>query len=668
MLSAFCRACCRPSCRAVPVALLFSLSHAALAQTPSVVPAQPYQDRVIEGLPVDDPETLRQSQFDTSGLPRGYTLELLTDVRRSQDVVTRSMGLKASGYLDTQNYGSLSGNLTWQTDGSSLGAPTSYVLRQIGMPFDGGWRADSALGMTNLPTLELARKSPRITLTGPAILGLTSHWLQNGQRGVLVGVGRSGRFEGFPVPRFSVTQGSYSLLGVQDQQRASDSLWQWGGMLAQAKNVSSAFALTPEGQGELSAQGLYLTARRDSIATGGFWQINATLSNSAGTGTPTDFSGQASPRANGFWVDGGFSSGPHQHGWGVFRLDPGLSWLDLALPSDLQGGYWRYARRNRQWSMESELDVLASVSGTTPDGFFATNSLRYQYSSSLSFGGSFNLRRYSSQAQSLLLYSQFANDWGSSRAQIEWASADTGDRLTRLQLDHDWSFVQALRLSTTVSVDTEQKQGVQNQGRGVAVNADWAVGQNITATNSLQGRWTSEQTQYNLNFGLNWRFAPQWSLQTSLYAVQGTTNPLTLAASPLSPIATVFPTLNDSGLFITVRYDASAGRASAPLGGVPGSAAGRLTGTVYLDENKNGKRDASERGAVSVTVLLDGRFATQTDAQGRFEFPYVTAGAHVLTVSSDNLPLPWSLEKEGRTELRIFTRDTTTVDIGATKP
>ena len=66
-------------------------------------------------------------------------------------------------------------------------------------------------------------------------------------------------------------------------------------------------------------------------------------------------------------------------------------------------------------------------------------------------------------------------------------------------------------------------------------------------------------------------------------------------------------------------------------------------------------------------MLLNGRFATQTDAQGRFEFPYVTAGAHVLTVSSDNLPLPWSLENEGRTGLRVFTRDTTTLDIGAVK-
>ena len=661
--------------KGLPVALLLILSFAALAQTPSPAAAQPYQDRVIEGLQPDAAEAPAESAFNTSGLPRGYSLELLGDVRRSQDLLTRSLGLKASGYLDTQNYGSLSANLTLQGDGNTLGAPTSYVLRQFGMPFDGGWRADNALGMINLPTLELARKSPRITLTGPAMLGLTSHWLQSGERGVLLGVGRSGRFEGFPVPRFTVAQGTYSLLGLQDQSRASDSLWQWGGMLAQASNVNSPLAVATSGQaagqvgeqfksqGELSAQGLYLSARRDSLAMGSFWQINATL----GTATGADLPGQSSPRANGLWLDGGFNSGLHRHGWGVFRLEPGLAWLDLALPSDLQGGYWRYARRTRQWSMESELDGLTSISGTTPNGFFASNSLRYQYSSSTSFGGSFNLRRYGYQAQSLLLYTQFANDWGSSRAQIEWGSADTGDRLTRFQFDHDWTFVQALRLSTTVSLDTEQKQNVQTQGRGVAVNADWALGQNITATHSLQGRWTSDQTQYNLNFGLNWRFAPQWSLQTSAYAVQGTSNTLTFAQSPLAPIATVMPTVNDSGLFITLRYDASAGRANAPLGGVPGGAAGRLTGSVYLDENKNAKRDAGERGAAGVTVLLNGRFATQTDAQGRFEFPYVTAGAHVLTVSSDNLPLPWSLENEGRTGLRVFTRDTTTLDIGAVR-
>jgi hypothetical protein len=39
-----------------------------------------------------------------------------------------------------------------------------------------------------------------------------------------------------------------------------------------------------------------------------------------------------------------------------------------------------------------------------------------------------------------------------------------------------------------------------------------------------------------------------------------------------------------------------------------------------------------------------------------------------LTVISDNLPLPWQLDKDGRTALRVFTRETSTVNIGAVRP
>jgi hypothetical protein len=43
----------------------------------------------------------------------------------------------------------------------------------------------------------------------------------------------------------------------------------------------------------------------------------------------------------------------------------------------------------------------------------------------------------------------------------------------------------------------------------------------------------------------------------------------------------------------------------------------------------------------------------------------VAAGHHVLTVQSDNLPLPWQLTNAGRTEVEVTTRGSTEVDIGA---
>jgi hypothetical protein len=118
-------------------------------------------------------------------------------------------------------------------------------------------------------------------------------------------------------------------------------------------------------------------------------------------------------------------------------------------------------------------------------------------------------------------------------------------------------------------------------------------------------------------------------------------------------------------VFLTVRCQAARGAHFVPLGGAPGSGSGRLTGVVYLDANENGRYDAGETGAPNVTVILDGRYSVRTDASGRYDFPAVVAGHHVLTIQTDNLPLPWSANNEGRTEVTVSTRDRTEVNIGA---
>ena len=66
--------------------------------------------------------------------------------------------------------------------------------------------------------------------------------------------------------------------------------------------------------------------------------------------------------------------------------------------------------------------------------------------------------------------------------------------------------------------------------------------------------------------------------------------------------------------------------------------------------------------------VLDGRFSVQTDANGRFSFPVVAAGHHVITVISDNLPLPWALLNGGSTEVDVTTRGRTDISIGAQRP
>jgi hypothetical protein len=85
---------------------------------------------------------------------------------------------------------------------------------------------------------------------------------------------------------------------------------------------------------------------------------------------------------------------------------------------------------------------------------------------------------------------------------------------------------------------------------------------------------------------------------------------------------------------------------------------------VFLDTNDNGRRDAGESGAANVTVLLDRRFSARTDDAGRFEFPFVAAGAHTISVLPDNLPLPWVVEGDRR-EISVSARESAMVEIAA---
>src|SRR5207248_8267048 len=144
-----------------------------------------------------------------------------------------------------------------------------------------------------------------------------------------------------------------------------------------------------------------------------------------------------------------------------------------------------------------------------------------------------------------------------------------------------------------------------------------------------------------------------WSVLASYYENRvGSWTPL-VVTSPLAPptAAAVIAAAGERGVFLTVRYQVARGAHFVPLGGVPGSGSGRLSGVVYLDANENGRYDAGESGAANVTVILDGRFSVRSDPNGRFDFPAVAAGHHVLTVQTDNLPLAWTLHNFACTEV-----------------
>ena len=148
--------------------------------------------------------------------------------------------------------------------------------------------------------------------------------------------------------------------------------------------------------------------------------------------------------------------------------------------------------------------------------------------------------------------------------------------------------------------------------------------------------------------------------------------PVTASAVPSLPGAftsTVYPGSNSRDVWISLRYDFQAGTNVVPIGagGRAGGGGGTVSGVVYLDDTGNARMDALKARAPNVTVTLDGRYTTRTDVQGRFEFPFVAAGPHVLAVASDTLPLPWTVPEGRGLHIVVAPRDTTRVEIGATR-
>ena len=115
---------------------------------------------------------------------------------------------------------------------------------------------------------------------------------------------------------------------------------------------------------------------------------------------------------------------------------------------------------------------------------------------------------------------------------------------------------------------------------------------------------------------------------------------------------------------VLLRFQARGGSAVVPLGGRAGDGAGEITGVVFQDRNGNDRRDASEPGVADVTVVLDGRYVTRTDAQGRYSFAPVAAGRHSLLIQLESVPLPWTPTSQAAQAVWVDVRQTRRLDLG----
>ena len=298
---------------------------------------------------------------------------------------------------------------------------------------------------------------------------------------------------------------------------------------------------------------------------------------------------------------------------------------------------------------------------------YGRGNVRYQYLMGLGVGGGGNVLHGATDAWSVFGFVDYANRWGLGRFQANYAT-DGQQNNTQLTFDQSWNARTGTNLSTSLILGRENFGSSSASSVGVAVYGGLPLRSNLRL--DANARWSKafgDLPSENVlaNIALNWGFAAGWVASLNYYEARNTGQvPLTVT-SPIPTPTPIVQTFNDRSVFLSVRYEWKAGTQSVPLGGAAGSGSGSVGGVLFLDANDNGRLDAGEAGAANVIVLLDGRFTVRTDAEGRFEFPAVAAGNHVVSVVPDNLPLPWLVSANGRFDVQVRVRDRTRIEIPA---
>lgn len=624
---------------------------------------EPYEDRVLTDLPPPEDDSNGEAPaYDSTGWPRFLRLETRLGTEPFDNSHDTRLGYAVYGLLETPSHGILSidGNHSPHAGRGTL------TLRQRDLPLGDAWRANHELGVINTPLPPLARLPSRVLLPSALVQGVGAEWTQatSGWRWQ-ASHGEAGRLDGQPTSVWRPLSGRRSSLGVQWQPggeapgampgEAAAAGWTFAGHFESARDISLLDdPLSPDDR--FDADSALFAARHATEDR----RLQAHV-----VGTRTD---PGAPDSKGLWVDAEWDDGPWRHGAGLYRLDPDLSWAGQPMASDAQGVYVRSAWRTRQWSADGSLDWLRSVSRRGTEGYYATGSLRHRLGPDSQLGAGFSLREFDGRAWTSYGDWRWGHRWGRSGLRLALAGGESQADETRLTYDHDWQVPQGWSVGSSLTV------GRLGAYDGLAAHALWGAALSLSAPLTAQAslrasldteRRGGDDRQHSLNLGAQWRIDSRWSLEGQYNRNLGRST-VSTSLDPLAPPGTVI-TRADRSFFAVLRYELQAGTRQAPLGGRAQEGGGRIAGTVYLDANRSGTREAGEDGAAGVTVYLDNRYAVRTDAQGRFEFPFVAAGPRTVTVRNETLPLPWSVVDEGRVKVEVRLRESVSLDIPVQK-
>jgi hypothetical protein len=619
-----------------------AMAHAEDAATPP-----PYVDRII------DPEKLAkissepEDEYDSNGLPRHFDVELLVNRTDHASESTTDKGLAASGYWETADYGQFSLDaMLYEAEayqGEEDRSGFRAALWQRNVVIRNGWSGNNGLGVLDSSLPLLIKDQYRFFLPSASLLGASSEWI-NLRQGLQLqaAAGQSGVLNGRRMTGFDASGGQTVSAGVQAAFSPS-----WFGALT---------VLQVDGDEPLSGMP---ADDAPAIVAATAWQSGISR---------VQFNLLSSEQGLGLWVDSATRAGRYRHNYGLFHLEEALAWGGLPFSSDAAGAYYRLNYQHARWSWSAGIENIQSVSGQGFEGLYGSAFARYQASNTLGYGASMAVR--DGQSDTAFTTGWFVDKhtrWGETRLQLDQANDGLGHDSWQVAVNQALPLRQGKRLSVAASVFSDGNDGellTFSSYGGVDIFDDLALNGGM---NWNQGSGPNAVRSVNTNVTLNWTLRAGWSVMASAYQVQGKQR-VSFSLDPLLPPDSFVDIPEDRTVLLSLRYSRQAGRPVTVMGGGVGSAAGSIRGSVFLDENKSGTREASERAAAGVMVVLDGRYSVRTDALGEFEFPRVAIGMHTLETTSDNLPLPWFFA-EGAEKHTVQTevRETVRVDIGAVR-
>lgn len=611
-------------------------------------------DPSLEG--ADDGLSLEEREEGAQPLGRRFTA---AEARRFQRSYPGSNytenGLVLQHRRETQDFGQLSldvqGRDARETGAFPLYGGTKgggqFQLQQFRFPLTSSLFMNNAVGAVRLGPNPLLGNSYRVQLPSVVASGAQSVTYRD-EREFRVYSGRVGRLTGAYTQAFEQTEGEVLGLGYLQQLAPR---WSAGIQLVDFRDSSK---FTDNRSAAFAAQYDDRRAGRQIALRG--------LSDNQG--------------GRGFWADGVETDGLWQHRYGAYRQPANLLWVDRNIGSDSQGLYARTEYRTQVNSVAVGADLLETNPNGDPSrsGIYARSvysTLYHRVSRDTFLNGSAAVS--DTDGKALPVQSEDSTSFS--------ASAGVGQRfalgLSNFRVfagktrsaafprhsygatwDHAWD-IRHWYLSTALTYQKEDAAGVASERKGASANFRTTVAGTASFDGGLQyGRAQSDTGLSTDNFGgnlnVNWTLSAHWSSRLQL---------LWNRAEPSFGSANG-PTLTEKSLFIALRAEDVSGRPIVTQGRQTGSiGSGRIVGWVFLDENNDGVRQASERPAAGVIVYLDGRYSTTTDSEGRFEFVPVPTGDHTLRMSVENVPLPWGLLDESPRRIDVPLRDAATVEV-----